>query len=171
MNAGIRSAASFLSALAAATLFWQSRTHPKYLVVAALLLLTHLWVSQRGAVLQDLANRLADVLVIGGIAESGWCNTILAYWAAIAALLVAYVGLSGQAAGVQREYSGVMSKPWRMVLLSIGAVATCILVHRGEPFYWGGWSAIDWMHWLILAGSGQTIVVRLSRIFGALDAK
>jgi hypothetical protein len=36
------------------------------------------------------------------------------------ALLVAYVGTLGQAVGVQREFSGWMAKPWRMVALHIG---------------------------------------------------
>jgi phosphatidylglycerophosphate synthase len=177
--------ASIIAAAGAGFLFWQSRNHPKYLVVGVALVMLRLWLnmfdgmvavasgkaSKKGEIINDLPDRISDILIFGGMAQSGWCNTILAYWAAIAALLIAYVGLTGQAAGVQREYSGVMSKPWRMVALSIGAVVTCIFVHRSEPFYWGGWAAIDWMNWLILAGSGQTIVVRLSRIFRALDAK
>jgi hypothetical protein len=37
---------------------------------------------------------------------------------------VAYVGTLGQAVGVQREFSGIMAKPWRMVVLHAGAWTT-----------------------------------------------
>jgi len=176
---------SIVAATAAAWLFWQSRNHPKYLIVGVVLVLLRLWLnmfdgmvavaagksSKQGEIVNDLPDRISDVLIFAGMAASGWCHIILGYWVAIAALLVAYVGLTGQAVGVQREYSGVMSKPWRMVLLSIGAVGTCILVHRGDAFYWGGWALLDWIHFLILAGCAQTIVLRLDRIFRALAAK
>ena len=55
-------------------------------------------------------------------------ESFLGYWAAIFALLTAYVGMFGQAVGVQREFSGVMSKPWRMVALHIGAWLTLALL-------------------------------------------
>lgn len=44
-------------------------------------------------------------------------NPLFGYWAAIMALLTAYIGLLGQAVGAHREFSGIMSKPWRMVAL------------------------------------------------------
>ena len=37
----------------------------------------------------------------------------------------------GQAVGVQREFSGLMSKPWRMVALHLGAWITFALVVAG----------------------------------------
>ena len=60
------------------------------------------------------------------------------YWVAIFALLTAYVGTFGQAVGVQREFSGVMAKPWRMVALSIGAMATFVLMASGRSIEYGG---------------------------------
>ena len=64
-----------------------------------------------------------------------------------------------------------MSKPWRIVVLSIGAVATSIMVHLDRPYWFGSWLFLDWANFLIIAGCAQTIVVRLLRIFRALDAK
>jgi phosphatidylglycerophosphate synthase len=177
--------ASIVAALAAAILFWQSHNHPKYLVAGVAFALLRLWLnmfdgmvavaaglaSKRGEIVNDLPDRVSDVVIFAGMAHSGWCNTIVAYWVAIMALLVAYVGLSGQAVGVQREFSGVMSKPWRIVALGIGAIATCILVHLDRRFWWGGWSVLDWTHLAIIAGCVHTIIVRLARIFGALEAR
>jgi phosphatidylglycerophosphate synthase len=174
--------ASIAAALAAGLLFWQSGTHPRYIVIAVAFAMLRLWLnmfdgmvalaagkaSRKGEIINDLPDRVSDVLIFVGIAHSGWCGAYYAYWVAIAALIVAYVGLFGQAVGVQREFSGVMAKPWRIVALSIGALITMFLVLAGRPFWFGGFSVLDWTHFLILAGCVQTVGIRLSRIFQAL---
>ena len=81
---------------------------------------------------------------------------------------MAYVGLFGQAVGVRREFSGVMAKPWRIVALSIGALVTMFLVLTNKPFWFGGFSVLDWTHFAILAGCIQTVWIRLARTFRAL---
>ena len=175
---------SIVCAAIAAALFWTSRTHPRYLILGVAFAMLRLWLnmfdgmvalaagkaSKKGEIVNDLPDRVSDVLIFAGIAHSGWCNTIIAYWVAIAAVVVAYVGLFGQAVGVQREFSGVMAKPWRIVAMSVGAIVTMILVLQNKPFWYGGWSVLDWTHFVILAGCAQTIVVRLTRIFRALPS-
>ncbi|HEX6096329.1 MAG TPA: CDP-alcohol phosphatidyltransferase family protein [Thermoanaerobaculia bacterium] len=174
--------ASIAAAGIAAWLFWQSRTHPRYIVLAVAFALLRLWLnmfdgmvalaagkaSRKGEIVNDLPDRVSDVLIFAGVAHSGWCNAFYAYWVAIAAVIVAYVGLFGQAVGVRREFSGVMAKPWRIVLLSIGALATMFLVLNGQRYWIAGFSILDWTHFAILAGCVQTVFVRLSRIFRAL---
>ena len=176
--------ASIVAAGIAAWLFWQSRTHPRYIVIAVAFAMLRLWLnmfdgmvalaagkaSRKGEIVNDLPDRISDVLIFAGVAHSGWCNAFYAYWVAIAALLVAYVGLFGQAVGVQREFSGVMAKPWRMVALSLGALTTMFLVLTGQRYWIAGFSILDWTHVVILVGCAQTIIVRLRRIFRALDA-
>ena len=94
------------------------------------------------------------------------------YWVAIFALLVAYAGILGHAMGVQREFSGVMAKPWRMVLLHVGAWVTLGLLWWGDGrIRYGGLTILDWTHLLIIAGCVQTICVRLVRIMAALRAQ
>ena len=96
--------------------------------------------SRRGEVVNDLPDRVSDVLIFVGAAHSDWMNPFFGYWAALLSLGTAYVGLLGQAVGAQREFCGVMSKPWRMVVFSLGAWLTYAL------FRWNGgdtWSAID----------------------------
>lgn len=123
--------------------------------------------SWRGEILNDLPDRVSDVLIFAGVAHSGWMNPFVGYWAAIFALLTAYVGMFGQAVGVQRDFSGVMSKPWRMVALGIGAWLTfarpSVPIHR--------FSILDLTCAIIIAGCLQTIAVRLKRIMAALRAK
>lgn len=174
--------ASIAAAAIAGWLFWASRTHPRYIVLAVAFAMLRLWLnmfdgmvalaagkaSRKGEIVNDLPDRISDVLIFVGVAHSGWNNAFYAYWVAIAAVLVAYVGLFGQAVGVQREFSGVMAKPWRIVALSLGALATMFLVLSDRPYWFGGFSVLDWTHFAILAGCVQTVIVRLSRIFRAL---
>ena len=83
--------------------------------------------SRRGEIVNDLPDRVSDVLIFVGAAHSGWMHPLFGYWAAIFSLGTAYVGTLGQAVGVQREFGGMMSKPWRMVVLSLGAWLTYAL--------------------------------------------
>ncbi len=127
---------SMIAALMAGLCFWQSGHFPILLIPAPLFCYFRLWLnmldgmvalasgkaSLRGELLNDLPDRFSDIFIFVGVAHSGLCNPFIAYWVAIFALLVAYVGMFGLALGVQREFSGLMAKPWRMVMLHIGSV-------------------------------------------------
>ena len=173
--------ASVVAAAIAALCFWKSASHPWLLLVAPLFCHLRLWfnmldgmvaiasgkASWRGEILNDLPDRISDVLIFAGVAHSGWMNPFLGYWAAILALLTAYVGMFGQAVGVQREFSGIMSKPWRMVALHIGAWITFARV----PLPIQRFTILDLTCLIIIAGCLQTIALRLRRIMAALRAK
>src|SRR5437762_1652404 len=171
---------SIVASLAAGACFWQGR-HPWLLLLAPLLCYVRLWLnmldgmvalasgkaSPRGEILNDLPDRVSDVIIFAGVAHSGLMNPIFGYWAAIAAVLTAYVGLFGQALGVQREFGGIMSKPWRMVALHIGAWLALFL--GGQSF--ASFAILDWTCLVVIGGSIQTMVVRLKRITAALQDK
>lgn len=184
-------AISYLSMVAsalAAVCFWKSREQPWLLIVGPAFCYVRLWfnmldgmvalasgkASWRGEILNDLPDRISDVLIFVGVAHSGLCAPLSGYWAAIFAVLTAYVGISGQAVGVQREFSGIMSKPWRMVTLHLGAWLTLASLwfwegeRPGEP---GGFTILDWTCLVIILGCIQTITIRLSRIMRALRDK
>ena len=128
--------------------------------------------SWRGEILNDLPDRVSDVLIFAGVAHSGLCHLVTGYWAAIFALLTAYVGMFGQAVGVQREFSGIMAKPWRMVTLHLGAWLAWGLWRRNPEFgTLPGWTVLDWACVAVIAGCVETIWVRLAKIFGALREK
>ena len=128
--------------------------------------------SWRGEILNDLPDRISDVLIFAGVAHSGLNAVVSGYWAAIFALLTAYVGVFGQAVGVQREFSGVMSKPWRMVTLHLGAWITLGLIWwNAGSIRFGGLTVLDWTCAVVVAGCGQTIWVRLRRTMRALREK
>jgi phosphatidylglycerophosphate synthase len=177
--------ASVVSAALATTCFWWSTTWPVLLLGAVFFCFARLWMnmldgmvalatgkaSLRGEILNDVPDRISDVIIFVGAAHSGWCHIIGGYWVAIFALLVAYVGTFGQAVGVQREFSGVMAKPWRMVALAVGSTITLGLHWAGQSVEWGSWTVLDWTFLVIVLGCVQSIGVRLMRIMRALEKK
>src|SRR6516165_11336105 len=120
--------------------------------------------SRRGEIVNDLPDRISDVVIFVGVAHSGLMNPLIGYWAAIFAVLTSYVGLFGQALGVQRQFGGIMSKPWRMVALHAGAWLTFFLGSQSFATF----TIFDWTCLVVIAGCVETIVVRLKRITAAL---
>jgi phosphatidylglycerophosphate synthase len=182
-------AISYLSVVAAtlaAVCFWQAGERPWLLLLGPAFCYLRLWcnmldgmvalasgkASWRGEILNDLPDRVSDVLIFAGVAHGGLNSAMSGYWAAIFALITAYVGMFGQAVGVQREFSGLMSKPWRMVTLHVGAWITLGLIWWGNgSIRWGKLTALDWTCVVVVAGCVQTICVRLNRIMRALREK
>jgi len=74
-----------------------------------------------GEIWNELADRVGDTLFLGGLALSPAVDPRLAAGAVIAALLASYVGITAKAAGGRRQYTGVMSKPGRMIAVAAGA--------------------------------------------------
>jgi phosphatidylglycerophosphate synthase len=177
---------SVVAAALAAICFWKSGLNPWLLFLAPLFCYVRLWcnmldgmvalasakASWRGEILNDLPDRISDVLIFAGAAHSGWMNPIIGYWAAIFALLTAYAGMFGQAVGVQREFSGWMSKPWRMVALHAGTWITlgCVWWNDGSIRFLR-LTVLDWACLIVIAGCLQTMIIRLRRIMAALRAK
>ena len=177
---------SIATSIGAGLCFWRSGTTPWLLLVAPILCYLRLYLnmldgmvalasgrgSLRGEIVNELPDRVSDVLIFAGAAHSGWGSPLPAYWAAIMALMTAYVGVLGQAVGARREYGGVMSKPWRMVALHAGAWTTLALVWwRDGDVALAGWTVLDWTCFAIVAGCLQTVVSRLRRILATLREK
>jgi len=169
---------SIVAALVAASCLWKSGQTRWLLIIVPLFCILRLWfnmldgmvavaankASRRGEILNDLPDRVSDIIIFVGVAHSGLMNPLVGYWAAIFSVLTAYVGLFGQALGGQREFGGIMSKPWRMVALSIGAWLTFFL---GQEAF-ASFTILDWACFAVIAGCIETIVVRLKRITAAL---
>ena len=176
---------SILAGGAAGICFWQAQHVPALLIPAVGFLYVRLWLnmldgmvalasgkaSRTGEIANELPDRISDVVIFVGVGHSGYCNVLGGYWAAIFALLVAYVGTLGQAVGARREFGGVMSKPWRMVVLHLGAWTTLRLLWWGDAqIEYGGLTILDWTNLVVVVGCIQTMTVRLVRIVRTLQS-
>jgi phosphatidylglycerophosphate synthase len=175
---------SILAALAAALCFWKSGRNTWLLIIAPLFCYLRLWFNMldgmvavaagkataRGEIVNDLPDRISDVIIFAGVAQSDLMDPVIGYWTAILSLFTAYVGLFGQAIGGRREFGGMMSKPWRMVALSLGAWA--MFAYRSCQaglLDFGRLTILDWTCLVIIAGCLQTIIVRLKRMVTTLQ--
>jgi phosphatidylglycerophosphate synthase len=173
-----------VAAAGAAACFLRSGATPALLVPAVLLAYLRLWLnmldgmvalaagtaSPRGEIFNEAPDRVSDVLIFAGVAESGLVHPASGYWAAILALLTAYVATLGQAAGARRQFGGVMAKPWRIVTLHAGAWLTLALLGAGVRPEVAGLTVLDWTLLVVVVGCVQTIAIRLVRIFRELPA-
>jgi phosphatidylglycerophosphate synthase len=117
-----------------------------------------------GEVWNELADRVADVVMIGALAFVAAVGPLLAGAATVAALLASYVGITSRAVGAPRQYGGVMSKPGRMIVLATAA-PLALLLADGRPLMLGA---------LVIAGgalvtSVQRLVATGRDLSGVVD--
>jgi CDP-diacylglycerol--glycerol-3-phosphate 3-phosphatidyltransferase len=113
----------------------------------------------RGELLNELCDRLADIGFLAPVAVLPGANAVIVLLGVIGAVLASYVGITTRAAGGERIYRGVLSKPGRMVLLSVAAVAAFVV----GPVAWA------WFGPLLLIGAALTLVERLVAAFRQLQ--
>ena len=106
--------------------------------------LTHK-VSRRGDFLDHALDRYADVFMVGGLALSAWCRyPSIGLAAIVGMLLTSYMGTQSQAIGYKRDYSGLLVRADRLVLLMITPLVQHILLHYDIQILWG-LSLLEWV--------------------------
>ncbi len=84
--------------------------------------------SVRGDFLDHVLDRYGDVVVVLGLAASGFSITWLALLALVSLLLASYMGTQAQALGLGRLYRGLLGRADRLLLLSAVAFVEFLLV-------------------------------------------
>jgi len=105
----------------------------------------------RGELLNELGDRLADVAFLAPVAFLPGASPELVLLGVIGGLLASYVGITTKAAGGERLYRGILSKPGRMALLSACAIGALV----------AGSQAWTWFGPLLLAGTTLTLLERV----------
>jgi archaetidylinositol phosphate synthase len=86
---------------------------------------------RRGDFIDHVIDRYADVLMIGAVAVSSWCNPYLGMLAIIGVLLTSYMGTQAQAVGAGRQYAGLLGRADRLVLMVVACVVQWALFLLG----------------------------------------
>ena len=119
--------------------------------------------SKRGDLFDHALDRYADIFILGGIMLSPYCDTSLGALAIIAVLLTSYMGTQAQALGCGRDYSGILGRADRLVILIIAP-----LLQMGVNYYSTSaqlplpgilrLTILEWtMIWFIIAGNVTAI--------------
>lgn len=93
-------------------------------------------VSARGDFLDHALDRYADIFIVTGIALSSWCDLRIGLFAIIGMLLTSYMGTQSQAIGHKRDYSGMLGRADRMVLLMIAPIIQYVLLYYNMGTIW-----------------------------------
>ncbi|MGI6471901.1 MAG: CDP-alcohol phosphatidyltransferase family protein [Candidatus Methanomethylophilaceae archaeon] len=119
--------------------------------------------SRRGDYLDHVFDRYADVLMIGGVAVSGWCNPYLGMVALVGVLLTSYMGTQAQAVGAPRLYAGLLGRADRVVLMTLFPIIQYIMTTFTEyGLLTVGSITLSWMELMILyfAIMGNTTAIQ-----------
>ena len=73
--------------------------------------------SKRGDLVDHTLDRVADILIIGGIAFGPLVKTEIGFAAIIGVLMLSYMGTQAQAVGAGREYAGLLGRADRLIVL------------------------------------------------------
>lgn len=84
--------------------------------------------SVRGDFLDHALDRYADVFMVGALGISSWCRPPIGLLAIIGVLLTSYMGTQAQAIGYKRDYSGLLGRADRLVLLIIFPIVQHVVV-------------------------------------------
>lgn len=104
-----------------------------------------------GELYNELGDRLADIVFLAPVAFLPGANQPLVLLGVLGAVLASFAGLAPRAAGGDRIYRGILSKPGRMALLSVFAVAALV----AGPAAWGPFGP------LLLIGTTLTAIERI----------
>jgi archaetidylinositol phosphate synthase len=100
--------------------------------------------SLRGDFLDHALDRYADVFIVGGLALSSWCRPSIGLLAVIGMLLTSYMGTQSQAIGHKREYSGLLGRADRLVLLMTFPIGQHIALRYSLQLPWNT-TVLEWV--------------------------
>jgi archaetidylinositol phosphate synthase len=92
--------------------------------------------SARGDFLDHALDRYADVFMVGALALSPWCRSPIGLLAVIGVLLTSYMGTQAQAIGYKRDYSGLLGRADRLVLLIVFPILQHIMLRFPFQLPW-----------------------------------
>lgn len=114
-----------------------------------------------GETVNELSDRVNDVLILGGLLLGGPADERLMAGAIAATLLVSYVGILAKAVGGARRFDGPLGKADRMVLLGLACVAAYVTPRAAWPV--GTTLVFDIMAWTFVVLGIVTVANRLVR--------
>lgn len=169
---------SLLFAFCAGVLYYYSLTDRLYLFGAMILVILNSFSdaldgvmarqkdmqSDRGDLLDHVIDRYADTFIICGIFFAGYAHFMIGTAAITGVLITSYMGTQAQAVGGKRDYSGIMGRADRLVLIIIVTAANIIYPHDIYQMPLLGWSMV-----VIAITSHFTVVQRFRHIWKEIE--
>jgi len=110
----------------------------------------------RGELYNEVGDRLADIAFLTPVAFLPGADRTLVLLGVTGAVFASFAGLAPRAAGAERIYRGILSKPGRMALLGASAVA----VFAAGPDAWGPFGPLLLLGTVLTAAERIVVAVR-----------
>ena len=99
--------------------------------------------SRRGDLIDHTLDRVADIIIMGGIALGPLVEDItIGFAAIIGILMLSYMGTQAQAVGAGREYAGLLGRADRLVVLVLVPIIQYIGYQDWNQYFSEGY--LDW---------------------------
>jgi archaetidylinositol phosphate synthase len=98
--------------------------------------------SRRGDLVDHTLDRVADVIIMGGIALGPLVEITIGFAAIIGILMLSYMGTQAQAVGAGREYAGLLGRADRLVVLVLVPIIQYLGYQEWNPYFSEGY--LDW---------------------------
>jgi CDP-diacylglycerol---glycerol-3-phosphate 3-phosphatidyltransferase len=108
----------------------------------------------RGELYNELGDRLADVAFLVPVAFLPGASPQIVLLGVLVGVMASYVGITAKAAGGERIYRGILSKPGRMTLLVVCSL-WAFVAGPADTFAWAVFGPI------LLAGTTLTLIERV----------
>jgi len=108
----------------------------------------------RGELYNELGDRLADVALLAPVAFLPGASPQIVLLGVLMAVMASYVGITAKAAGSERIYRGILSKPGRMALLVVCSV-WAFVAGPADTLAWSVFGPI------LLVGATLTLLERI----------
>jgi len=124
-------------------------------------------ISVKGDFIDHAFDRFSDVLILGGLALSPWCRDqyFIGLIAVAGMLLTSYMGTQSQAVGAKRNYSGLLGRADRLVLLILAPVLQHILLYFYSLDLLFG---ISLLTWILVYFAVVGVITAVQRFFSTL---
>ena len=109
--------------------------------------------SRRGDLVDHTLDRVADIIILGGIALGPLVDITVGFAAIIGVLMLSYMGTQAQAVGAGREYAGLLGRADRLIVLMMVPVI---------QYFWEGYQ--EW-NYITLMCYAFAIICTLSAFY------
>ena len=119
--------------------------------------------SRRGDLVDHTLDRVADIIIVGGIALGSLVDITLGFAAIIGILMLSYMGTQAQAVGAGREYAGLLGRADRLVVL----VMVPIIQYFSDGYQ--EWNYMTLMCYAFAIICTASAIYRFNRIWAELE--
>jgi len=111
--------------------------------------------SRQGDLIDHVLDRYSDIFIFGGITIGGYVAWQIGLIAIVGVLMTSYLGTQAQALGIGRNYSGLLGRADRLVLVFFVTLFSLVF---SETIIW--FSLLGWMMVFVAIASNITALQR-----------